>query len=155
MAVKSALHAGRLLPPGRFLVLISVRGWVDTKVIVRLKGLGQLKNSMTSSGIELACRIMVQPTTLLRASIRSVQNRIDERKQYWINCMDRVIDERTEKYFRQIGDYLRRKEWVYAVETGLEKVKRRLKNHSADTNVKFYFTACLSSFPHFIGGSFC
>jgi hypothetical protein len=42
-----ALRAGRPLPPGRFLVLISVRGGVDTRAIVRLEGLGQLKNPMT------------------------------------------------------------------------------------------------------------
>jgi hypothetical protein len=45
---------GHPLPPGRFLVLISVRGWVDLRVIVRLEGLGQLKNSMTSSWLEPA-----------------------------------------------------------------------------------------------------
>jgi hypothetical protein len=32
----------------RFLVLISVRSWVDPKAMVRLDGLDQLKNPMTS-----------------------------------------------------------------------------------------------------------
>jgi hypothetical protein len=54
MAVRlSALRAGRPLPPGRFLVHISVRGRIDPKAIGRLEGLGQLKNPMTS-GIESA-----------------------------------------------------------------------------------------------------
>jgi hypothetical protein len=38
--------------PGRFLVFISVRGSFDPRVIVRLEGLGKVKNPMTSSGIE-------------------------------------------------------------------------------------------------------
>jgi hypothetical protein len=55
MAVRlSALGAGRFLPPSGFLVLISVRVWVDPRARVRLEGLGQLKNPMTSSGIEPA-----------------------------------------------------------------------------------------------------
>jgi hypothetical protein len=39
----SALRASRHLPPGRFLILISVRDWVDPRVIVRLQELGKLK----------------------------------------------------------------------------------------------------------------
>jgi hypothetical protein len=51
MAVSlSALRAGRPLPPGRFLVLISVRGRVDHMAI----GIGQLENPMASLGIEPA-----------------------------------------------------------------------------------------------------
>jgi hypothetical protein len=42
----------RTEPQGRFLVLICVRGWVDTRAIVRLEGLGELKNPVTSSAIE-------------------------------------------------------------------------------------------------------
>jgi hypothetical protein len=46
----SALFARHTLPPGRFLVL----GLVDPRVIVRLEGLGKLKNPVTSLGIEPA-----------------------------------------------------------------------------------------------------
>jgi hypothetical protein len=64
----SALRAGRPLPPGRFLVLISVRGRFDPRAIVRLEGLNQLKNSMTSRELNLpACSIVPQPTKIPRA----------------------------------------------------------------------------------------
>jgi hypothetical protein len=44
----SALSAGRPLPPRRFLLLIILRGLVDSRAVVWLEGLGQFKNSVTS-----------------------------------------------------------------------------------------------------------
>jgi hypothetical protein len=41
------------LYPGKFLILILVKGCVDPRGVVRLEELGQLENKMTSSGIEL------------------------------------------------------------------------------------------------------
>jgi hypothetical protein len=55
-----------LYPPGRSLVLISVRDWVDRRAIVRLVELDLLKYPVVSLGIEPAI-IVHQPTTRLRA----------------------------------------------------------------------------------------
>jgi hypothetical protein len=55
MAVRSsASRAGRPLPPERFVVFIYITDCVDPQAIVRLEGLSQLKNLMTSSEIEPA-----------------------------------------------------------------------------------------------------
>jgi hypothetical protein len=43
-----------LYSPGRFLVLISVRSWVDPRSIVRLERLGKSKNPMNASEIDPA-----------------------------------------------------------------------------------------------------
>jgi hypothetical protein len=58
MAVRLlALRAGHLYPPGKFLVPIFVRSWVDPRAIVQLEGLGKLGGrgeESTSSGLEPA-----------------------------------------------------------------------------------------------------
>jgi hypothetical protein len=52
MAVRlSSLHAGHLLLPKKILGTHSVRGRVDLKAIVLMRGLGKLKNAVTSLGI--------------------------------------------------------------------------------------------------------
>jgi hypothetical protein len=66
----SALCAGRPLPPGRYMVLIAVGAWVGRRAIVRLQGLGKLKNPITSSGIEPATlRLVAQFLYELRYSV--------------------------------------------------------------------------------------
>jgi hypothetical protein len=71
MAVRlSALQAGHPIAPGRFLVLISVRGWVDPRIIVWLEGLGQLRKVHLIGTLTHdlpACSIVSQPTTLPHA----------------------------------------------------------------------------------------
>jgi hypothetical protein len=47
-------HTDRPLLTGRFMVEIHVKGSVGSRVIVRLEGLGKLKNGTTLLGIEPA-----------------------------------------------------------------------------------------------------
>jgi hypothetical protein len=81
MAVRlSALCPGLPLPPERFLVLISLRGWVGPRAVIRPEGLGKLKNSNELIGNQTrdlpACSIVPQSSMLPRAPLQLYKNDI-------------------------------------------------------------------------------
>jgi hypothetical protein len=64
----AALRVSRPLPPRIFLLLISDRGRVHSRAILRLEGLGQLQNPMTSSGIAtVTFRLVIASTNYATA----------------------------------------------------------------------------------------
>jgi hypothetical protein len=74
--------------PQEFLVLISIRGWVDPNIIVRLEGLGQMKNLKISSGLEPATlRFVAQCLNQLHYRVPPLASYITYKYTFWSNAL--------------------------------------------------------------------
>jgi hypothetical protein len=101
MAVRlSALRAASPLLPGRFLVLNSVRGWVDPRVILRIRS-NEEPDGLIGNGIRdlPACSKKSKPITLLRAPCFRWQRQEMWELFWWETCWEKTVTLKYILYF--------------------------------------------------------
>jgi hypothetical protein len=101
-------------PPGTFLVLTSVRGWLNPRVIMQLEGLHHLKNLITSSPtvILILYSSKLQIDSLIKQLVSSLLVSAYYNKCYWKNVYVITSQRNNNGYNSVINNLITLSSWL-------------------------------------------